>query len=107
MQIRIGRRRRWIKDESRVLRVNTRHSDRDAISVAVEDTGPGIDPEKLDGIFDAFFTPKPKGMRLGLAICRMIVERHGGQLTASSDGKRGALFQFILPINPPPEPVHH
>jgi signal transduction histidine kinase len=37
-------------------------------------------------------------MGLGLAICRMIVERHGGQLTAASDGKHGALFQFVLPI---------
>jgi signal transduction histidine kinase len=39
-------------------------------------------------------------MALGLAICRMIIERHGGQLTASSDGKRGASFQFVLPIDP-------
>jgi signal transduction histidine kinase len=64
----------------------------------VEDTGPGIDPKKLDGIFDAFVTTKPQGMGLGLAICRMIIERHGGQLTASSNGSYGALFQFVLPI---------
>jgi len=87
-----------IKDGSRVLRVRTQSDDRDAIIVAVEDTGPGIDPEKLDAIFDAFVTTKPKGMGLGLALCRMIIDRHGGQLTASSDGKRGALFQFTLPI---------
>ena len=88
-----------VKDGNRLLAVSTRYSDDgDAIMVAVEDTGPGIDPEKLDGIFEAFFTTKPQGMGLGLAICRMIVERHGGQLKASSDGKRGALFQFTLPI---------
>ena len=87
-----------IKDGSRELRLRTEHHGRDAIAVAVEDSGPGIDPKKLGGIFDAFVTTKPQGTGLGLAICRMIVERHRGQLTASSDGKRGALFQFVLPI---------
>jgi signal transduction histidine kinase len=85
-----------VEDGSRVLRVKTEHYDRDAIRVAVKDSGPGIDPTKLDGIFEAFVTTKPQGMGLGLAICRMIIEGHGGQLTASSDG--GALFQFTLPI---------
>ena len=68
---------------------------RDAIIVAVEDTGPGVDPKQLGSIFDAFFTTKSHG--IGLAICRMIVERHGGQLTAASDGNNGARFQFVLP----------
>ena len=84
-------------DRSRVLRVRTEHCGRDAIAVVVENSGPGIDPKQLDGIFDAFFTTKAHGMGLGLAICRMIIGRHGGQLTVSSDGKRGALFQFVLP----------
>jgi signal transduction histidine kinase len=87
-----------IESGKRALQVKTQHHGREAIAVAVEDTGPGIDPKKLDGIFDAFVTTKAQGMGLGLAICRMIVERHGGQLTASSDGKRGALFQFVIPI---------
>jgi signal transduction histidine kinase len=85
-------------DRRRVLRVTTELRGRDAISVAVEDSGPGIDPNQLDGIFGAFVTGKLHGMGLGLAICRMIIEHHGGQLTASSDGKNGALFQFTLPI---------
>ena len=85
-------------DRSRILRVTSELHGPDAIAVAVEDTGPGIDPEKLDRIFTAFVTTKSQGMGLGLAICRMIVEQHGGQLTASSDGKNGALFQFVLPI---------
>jgi signal transduction histidine kinase len=85
-------------DRSRVLRVKTELGGGDAIVVAVEDSGPGIDPEQLDGIFGAFFTTKAHGMGLGLAICRMIIERHGGRLTASSDGKSGALFQFVMPI---------
>ena len=84
-------------DQSRVLRVTTERRGPD-ITVAVEDSGPGIAPQKLDSIFTTFLTTKPHGMGLGLAICRMIVEQHGGQLTASSDGKNGAVFQFLLPI---------
>jgi signal transduction histidine kinase len=84
-------------DRSRLLRVTTELRGRDAIAIAVEDSGPGIAPQKLDSIFSAFLTTKSQGMGLGLAICRMIVEQHGGQLTASSDGKNGALFQVVLP----------
>jgi signal transduction histidine kinase len=85
-------------DRARVLRVRTELSGRNAIAVAVEDSGPGIDPKQADGIFDTFVTTKSHGMGLGLAICRMIVERHGGQLAAISDGKSGTLFQCVLPI---------
>jgi signal transduction histidine kinase len=87
-------------DRARVLGVRTELRGDDAILVAVADSGPGIDPKQLDGVFGAFFTTKAHGMGLGLAICRMIIERHGGQLTASSDGKTGAVFQFVLPIEP-------
>ena len=75
-------------DRGRLLRVRTGLRNRDAIIVAVEDSGPGIDPKQLSSIFDAFFTKKSHGIGLGLAICRMIVERHGGQLTAASDGEQ-------------------
>ena len=70
----------------------------DAVVVAVEDSGPGINPKGLDSIFDPFITTKPDGMGLGLAICRMIVERHDGKLSVLSDGKNGARFQFVLPV---------
>jgi C4-dicarboxylate-specific signal transduction histidine kinase len=83
---------------SRLLQVTTQRRDADAIVFAVEDTGPGIHPKQLADVFDAFFTTKSHGMGLGLAICRAIIERHGGQLTAFSDGKNGALFQFVLQI---------
>ena len=86
-------------DRDRVLRVRTalRHGS-DAIMVAVEGFWTRNSIRKQSGsIFDAFFTTKSHGVGLGLAICRMIVERHGGQLTAASDGIRGAQFQFILP----------
>jgi signal transduction histidine kinase len=83
---------------NRTLLLRTELQGRDAIVVAVEDSGPGIDPKRLDGIFEAFVTTKPHGMGLGLAICRAIVERHGGHLSAVSDGKYGAKFTFALPI---------
>ena len=85
-------------NRTRVLHVKTELRDCATIAVAIQDTGPGIDPNKLAGIFGAFVTTKTQGTGLGLAICLMIVEHHGGQLTALSDGKSGALFQFILPI---------
>jgi two-component system NtrC family sensor kinase len=87
-----------IKDGRRVLQVKTEHHDDPGkIVVAVEDSGPGIDPEKLEGIFDAFVSTKPQGMGLGLAICRMIIDRHDGKLSAWSGKRRGAVFQFVLP----------
>jgi signal transduction histidine kinase len=87
-----------VTGRDRLLQVRTERYGRHAIAVAVQDSGPGIDPGKVDGIFDAFVTSKAGGMGLGLAICRMIIERHGGQLTASSDSKTGALFRFVLPV---------
>jgi len=84
--------------QKRMLRLATQRRDRDRIVVLVQDTGPGIVPAQLDHVFDAFMTTKPQGMGLGLAICQIIVERHGGELTVLSDGKEGALFQFSLPI---------
>jgi len=83
---------------SRMLRLRTEICGREGIVVSVEDSGPGIDPRQLEKVFNAFVSTKAHGMGLGLAICRMIVEGHGGRLTASSDGKSGALFQFMLPV---------
>jgi signal transduction histidine kinase len=87
-------------DRNRILRVRTELQNDQAIAVSVQDTGPGIDPKQIDSIFGPFVTTKAQGTGLGLAICRMIVESHGGRLTATSDGGSGALFQFVLPINP-------
>lgn len=87
-----------VADRPRVLRVRTERSE-SAIALVVQDSGPGIDPKQIDGIFDTFVTTKSHGMGLGLAICRMIVERHGGKLTASSEGRNGATFRLNLPID--------
>jgi signal transduction histidine kinase len=91
-----------VTDRARILRVRTEPRGRAAVAVIVEDSGPGIDPGRLDEIFGAFVTTKPHGMGLGLAICRMIIEHHGGELTASSDGRSGASFQFVVPIEQSP-----
>lgn len=89
-----------VKSDGLTLKVRTRPDGDKAIVIEVEDSGPGIDPERLDTIFDAFVTTKSSGMGLGLAICSAIVEHHGGKLTASSDGRSGALFQVSLPVAP-------
>ena len=89
-----------VKVDRRMLKVRSAICDERTLVVQVEDAGPGIDPEKIADIFNAFVTTKANGTGLGLAICRMIIERHGGQLTAKSDGQGGALFQFVLPIQP-------
>jgi len=65
--------------------------------VFVRDSGIGLDQETADKIFSPFFTTKPKGMGMGLTICRSIVEAHGGRLWASPAEPHGALFQFTLP----------
>ena len=86
-----------VDSDRRVLQVRTEHSGDDAISITVEDTGPGIDPKKSDEMFGAFFTTKRHGMGLGLAICRMIVERHDGKLSVTSANPHGAIFRIKLP----------
>jgi C4-dicarboxylate-specific signal transduction histidine kinase len=88
-----------MQDRRRILRVRTEPLGHEAIVLTVEDSGPGIVPQQLDNIFDAFVTTKSHGMGLGLAISRMIVEHHGGKLAASSDGKSGASFQLVLPTH--------
>jgi PAS domain S-box-containing protein len=68
------------------------------VLITVRDSGPGLDPNNIGRLFDAFYTTKPQGLGMGLAISRSIVEAHGGWLTATADPSRGAIFQFALPI---------
>jgi C4-dicarboxylate-specific signal transduction histidine kinase len=67
------------------------------VLVRVCDSGPGIDPENLDRVFEAFYTTKPGGVGMGLSICRSIIDAHGGRLWAGANEPRGAVFQFTLP----------
>jgi len=70
------------------------------IEISVNDTGPGLTPGKADQIFDAFFTTKPQGIGMGLAISKSIIESHGGQIWADGNSGRGATFHFTLPAAP-------
>ena len=65
--------------------------------MAVRDTGPGIDLEHIERVFETFYTTKQSGMGMGLSICRSIIEAHGGRLWAEANELRGAIFQFTLP----------
>ncbi len=67
------------------------------VLVAVQDSGPGLEPAMLERVFEFFYTTKPTGLGLGLSICRSIIEAHGGRLWASTNPRRGATFQFTLP----------
>jgi len=67
------------------------------LQFSVSDTGVGLPAEKMDQIFSAFFTTKPQGSGMGLAISRSIVESHGGRLWATANDGRGATFHFTLP----------
>jgi signal transduction histidine kinase len=66
--------------------------------VSVHDSGPGLDQASLDHVFDTFYTTKPQGLGMGLAISRTIIEAHGGRLRGTANEPNGAIFQFTLPI---------
>jgi PAS domain S-box-containing protein len=83
----------------RELRIRTHEQGSDQIFVAVEDSGPGIEPGNIDRVFNAFFTTRPDGIGMGLSICRSIVEAHGGRLWATANVPHGTTFQFTLPVN--------
>jgi C4-dicarboxylate-specific signal transduction histidine kinase len=89
---------RDIDDRQRDLAIKTAKTEPDGLLVAIQDSGPGIDPTKLDRIFDTFYTTKPDGLGMGLSVCRTIVEAHGGKLWATAAGPHGAIFQFTLPV---------
>ena len=88
---------RSIDDRARLLRVRSSPFDSNGVAVSVQDSGTGIDPQNMDRIFDAFFTTKTNGMGMGLAICRSIVEAHGGTLSVSAGVPHGSIFHVVLP----------
>jgi C4-dicarboxylate-specific signal transduction histidine kinase len=81
----------------RLLTVQTAGDPNEETEVVVTDTGPGISPDRLPRLFDAFFTTKEYGMGLGLSIARSIIESHGGRIWADKNTDGGAAFRFTLP----------
>jgi len=90
---------RAVTDRPRELIIRSQREETDAIRVAVQDAGGGIDPQDLDRIFTAFVTTKPEGLGMGLAISRSIIEAHGGRLWATLHAGPGATVQFTLPMH--------
>lgn len=84
-------------DESRELNIEA-EAESTHVLVAVCDSGRGLDSTALEHLFDAFYTTKPQGLGMGLAISRSIIEAHGGRLWAEANSPQGASLQFALPI---------
>ena len=97
---------------TRELLISTEQNQAKGVLVAVRDSGPGIDPENIERVFEAFYTTKTSGMGMGLSICRSIIDAHGGRLWAGVNEPRGAVFQFTLPdaekeiMDPRPAALH-
>ena len=87
------------EENSRQVTLSALAEDSGCIRVLVHDSGEGIAPDALPRIFDAFFTTKPGGLGMGLAISRSIVEAHGGRLSVSSNPGLGTMFEIILPCS--------
>jgi C4-dicarboxylate-specific signal transduction histidine kinase len=83
-------------DEPRVLCVKSETSETDKVVFSVADTGRGVRAEHVDRLFTPLWTTKLDGMGMGLAICRAIIEAHGGRLSYTPNTPRGAVFQFTL-----------
>ncbi len=81
----------------RELVINAERTRRNGVLVAVRNSGPGIDPQHVERVFEAFYTTKSSGVGMGLSICRSIIDAHGGRLWADVNEPRGAVFRFTLP----------
>jgi PAS domain S-box-containing protein len=87
-----------IEDRERALLITSETFEGDGVRIVVSDNGPGIDPQTVRHVFDAFSTTKPEGMGMGLAISRSIIDAHGGCLWTEANDQYGVSFQFTLPI---------
>lgn len=94
-----------VEGRPRVLTLVSRRDGHDTIRLDVRDTGSGIDLQRLERVFEAFYTTKEEGIGIGLSISRSIVEAHGGRLWAGANEPHGAVFSLTLP--PAPADVNH
>ena len=85
--------------QRKVLVVSRKNDESKGAVVEVQDSGAGLEGLALNRLFDAFYTTKPDGMGIGLAVSRTIIESHGGQLRALPNLPQGAVFQFQLPTS--------
>jgi PAS domain S-box-containing protein len=88
-----------VADGAREVLITTAQAEPNGVLVAVKDSGPGLAPASLERLFEAFYTTKPGGLGMGLSICRSILEAHEGRLWVTDNLPRGAVFQFILPLD--------
>ena len=86
-----------ITEGERELVISTAKAESGGVLVSVRDSGPGLPPATIENLFDAFYTTKSGGMGMGLAICRSIIDAHGGRILAEANEPHGAVFRFILP----------
>jgi two-component system, LuxR family, sensor kinase FixL len=82
----------------RSLKISSTSAGNDKLVISIEDASPGLDPSIAGRVFEPLFTIKENGMGLGLAICRSIVEAHGGRLSARPAYPCGTTFEFTLPL---------
>jgi len=87
-----------VREGSRELQISSGRDASGGVLLAVQDSGPGLNPDGFDRLFDAFYTTKTGGMGMGLSVCRSIVEQHGGRIWASSKAGPGATLQLTLPV---------
>ena len=84
--------------QGRTLTVRTEHADTETVHVSVRDAGTGLRQETLGQVFQPFYTTKPSGMGMGLAIAKSIVDAHGGLIWVTNNATTGATFHFSLPL---------
>ena len=87
-----------VYDRPRELTIVSAAKEPDGVVVEVRDSGTGLDQERAERVFEAFYTTKAEGIGIGLSISRSIVEAHGGRLWASPNEPHGAVFRFSLPV---------
>jgi K+-sensing histidine kinase KdpD len=98
-------------DPPRELLLSTEQREANGL-VSVRDSGPGIDPARLERVFEAFYTTKSNGVGIGLSICRSIIDAHGGRLWIEANKPHGATFHFTVPsaaneLRRSPESLHY
>lgn len=89
-----------VTEKARKLVITTAQVEPNGVLVEVKDSGPGLNSDSLNRVFDPFYTTKPGGLGVGLSICRSIIEAHAGRLWVTANEPQGAIFHFTVPTHP-------